>query len=65
MFSIFCRHEWELLSETVTKSDLESIVLVCRGAFEINSKADAGNRKHIAICTCKKCGKLKRFVERL
>lgn len=64
MLSIFCKHEWQLLSETVTKSDLESVIDAVQGRYgKVNSHAESGNRKHIAMCTCSKCGKLKRFVE--
>jgi len=64
MLSIFCKHEWKLLSETVTKSDLEAVLETLRDrSGKMNSHADSGNRKHIAICTCSKCGKLERFVE--
>ena len=64
---VFCKHNWELISETTTKS-----------AFEIASesgnpftgiKSDPANaifrRYHIQVLQCTKCGKLKRFCEEL
>jgi heterodisulfide reductase subunit A-like polyferredoxin len=66
MLRIFCKHEWKLLSETVTKSDLETLLEAFSDRHgKVNTHADSGNRKHIAICTCTKCGKLERFVEYL
>jgi hypothetical protein len=66
MFSMFCKHEWEVLSETTTKSDIEAIIERTPAHVEnLKTRACSGNRKHIAICSCRKCGKLKRFVEEL
>jgi hypothetical protein len=63
---MFCKHEWKILSETVTKSDFETVVeSMGHRLGNLKTHADSGNRKHIAICTCDKCGKLKRFVEQL
>ena len=60
---MFCKHEWKVLSETVTKSALE-VSAKCnvtgRGLPESIMNTD---RKHIQVFTCDKCGKLKRFVE--
>ncbi len=66
---MFCKHEWRLLSDTVTKSRLEVAVgsLNTRGASEMNlpwQLCDA-SRTHIQVFACDKCGKLKRFVEEL
>lgn len=62
---MFCKHEWEVLSETVTESQLE----------HLNKVAGLGNgaeyfqsmlvRKHIQVVSCKKCGELKRYVEEI
>jgi len=58
---MFCKHEWKILSETVTKSELELAVEL--GATRLkNVRAD---RKCIQIVFCDKCGKLKRFVEQI
>jgi hypothetical protein len=66
MYRMFCKHEWEVLSETTTKSDLEAILECAQGRVEkLRARAHSVNRKHISICSCKKCGKLKRFVEEL
>jgi len=60
-----CKHDWKVLSETVTKSRFE--VLTQIGDFE-GLKTRGGSmfkRKHIQIITCDKCGKLKRFVDEI
>lgn len=55
---MLCKHNWELLSETVTESQAEQAKKIgCESVF--TSQFD---KKLIQIVTCKKCGKLKRFV---
>ncbi len=65
---MFCKHEWKVLSETVTKSRLElSVQAVSQGGkpheFELPGHLCCAKRKHIQVFTCNKCGQLKRFVE--
>jgi hypothetical protein len=67
---MFCKHEWESLSETVTKSKYESSIkavksLGLEGKTKLPWQLCDADRKHIQVFTCKKCGKLKRFVEQL
>ncbi len=58
---MFCKHEWEVLSEVTTKSIVE--VLIEKGMKEFENIGHREmTRTNIAIVTCKKCGKLKRFV---
>lgn len=61
-----CKHEWKVLSETVTKSKFES-TLAAIGGDAANSRIPhqmcQADRKHIQVFTCPKCGELKRFVE--
>jgi hypothetical protein len=73
MIGIFCKHEWVMLSETVTKSKFESAI----EAITDNVLDYAGDRtklpwqlcdsdrKHIQTFSCNRCGKLKRFVEEI
>lgn len=61
MNKIFCKHKWQLISETVTKSRIE--VLMNSNITSIKGLIDPVNRKFIQIVACEKCGKLKRFVE--
>lgn len=56
---MFCRHDWELISDTITKSELE--LVIAAGATSIKNASN--KRISIQIVGCKKCGKLKRFVE--
>ena len=64
--SMFCKHEWKVLSETTTESQAEQFARL--SGYFIKPK-NSGQlelltaRKHICVVTCTKCGKLKRFVE--
>ena len=57
---MFCRHDWALLSEKVTETQAAHAVSL--GFTEVKG-GNMFERKLIQILTCKKCGKLKRFVE--
>jgi 23S rRNA maturation mini-RNase III len=61
---MFCKHEWKLLLETTTESQMELIE-----GLDMKITGDAHMRlfmrKHIQVFHCKKCGKLKRFVENI
>lgn len=62
-----CIHEWELVSETTTKSKFEHSVEVSRKNLSESIKLPwqlcDGDRKLIQVLTCKKCGRLHRYVE--
>jgi hypothetical protein len=64
---MFCKHEWKVLSETVTLSKFESSMKAWEGIspskITLPSQLCDAERKHIQIVTCDKCGKLHRFVE--
>jgi hypothetical protein len=67
---LFCKHEWKVLSETITKSKFEVateklLEKISKGEATIPRQLADANRKHIQIFTCGKCGKLKRFVENI
>ncbi len=56
---MFCKHDWQVLSEVVTKSEFELLL----GMENLASIKNASNSKTIVqIISCKKCGKLKKFV---
>lgn len=65
---MFCKHQWEVISETTTESKYESSIKAARSGGASRSvtmpwqMCDA-ERKHILVIACKKCGNLKRFVE--
>lgn len=61
---LFCKHEWEVLSEIVTKSKMAHLSELIRRAPNEFDNAML-ERKHIQIVTCKKCGAIKRYVEDL
>jgi hypothetical protein len=62
---MFCKHDWKILSEVTTKSRLE-ILAECTEKGQIDSfPSTYCTRKLIQIVTCSKCGKLKRFVEKI
>jgi hypothetical protein len=65
---MFCKHQWEVLSETTTESQFEHAMKVAQsrgaqGSIKIPGQMSCAERKHILVVTCKKCGKIKRFVE--
>ena len=63
---MFCKHEWKLLSETVTKSKyelaIEAMTDVVQGTTSLPVQLCDADRKHIQVFVCDKCGKFKRFV---
>jgi len=61
---LFCKHDWEILSETTTKSKFESSMEAIgnRGSKGMPHQLCHADRKLIQIVSCKKCGKLKRFA---
>lgn len=60
----FFTHNWELISEHTTKSKGE--LATESGISNFNGSAQTWfGRKFIQIVQCKKCGKLKRFVENI
>lgn len=62
---MFCKHNWQVLSEVTTKSKLELMNEnnVDWKAHDSNGVIVATKRKYIQTLTCTKCGKLNRFVE--
>ena len=64
---MFCKHEWKMLTEIVTKSKYEvateAITGQGGGKVKLPWQLCDAERKHIQTFTCNKCGKLKRFVE--
>ena len=64
---ITCKHDWILLSETISESKFQHALTTVRnlgGKCKYKWQDDLDTtRKHIQICTCKKCGKIKRYVE--
>ena len=63
--SIFCKHDWKILSDETTESKLEHTAKVMPDLAEIRGSMCNPERKKIQILTCEKCGKLKRFVTKL
>jgi len=64
---MFCKHEWMLISETVTKSKYEVAIQELKAAgvktISLPWQLSDADRKHIQVFSCEKCGKFKRFVE--
>ena len=58
----FCKHDWKMISETTTKSDMEVAGAIPNVA---TVKGFDTQRKLIQVVACTKCGKLERFVEYL
>lgn len=62
---LFCKHEWKVLSEITIKSKLEVVVQELVGCSNLPWQLADADRKHIQVFVCDKCGKLKRFVEKI
>lgn len=60
---MFCKHNWKLLKETMTPSRLA--LAKDLGVTSVKNLDCALDRKYIQVFTCPKCGKFKRFIEKL
>ncbi len=62
---MFCKHEWEMISGTVTESKFEHAMRITEDSTEVRIPHQMCHvdRKHIQVFTCSNCGRLKRFVE--
>jgi hypothetical protein len=67
---MFCKHDWEIISEKMTESKWEHTLKVLQ--THIGERLNKGNipwqlcdatRKLIQIVVCRKCGKIQKFVE--
>lgn len=61
--SLFCKHEWKMLSETITESELEHAIRTLRQHRQILDSCRGVDltRKCIQIVTCDKCGEIKQY----
>jgi len=61
-----CKHDWKVLSETTTDSVFDNAMKTMKstteGKMTLPHQLCRGERKHIQIVVCNKCGALKRFV---
>lgn len=60
--SLFCKHDYELISEVTTKSRYEHAfdVAAAYGANDVKHTLDL-ERKFIQVLVCNKCGNVKRY----
>ena len=58
---MFCRHKWDLLSETTTESKIEHLTKVTNIEIE-EGRESLLSRKFIQLLKCDKCGKLEKLV---
>ncbi len=63
LFGPKCNHEWEVINEMVSKSPVEREPRL--ESIEGPDARDMFLRTVIQIVTCKKCGKLKRYVTKV
>ncbi len=60
--SLFCRHEWKIVSQEITESPLEMTLRASKEAGIILKDARGGlvstKRLHITTVQCKKCSKV-------
>ena len=68
---MFCKHSWKMLSETITESKFEhsakqiKMMGLGREKITIPWQLSDASRKHIQVFTCEKCGKMRRYVEKI
>lgn len=63
---MFCKHEWEVLVNETTESQMEQTLRLtgeCPMPNNSYELAEMTKRKNICTLACKKCGKLKHYVE--
>lgn len=62
---IFCKHNWQLISETKTESMLEQMDRIFPEKTQTlaSVKEFLLQKKLIQIVECNRCGKIKKFVE--
>lgn len=60
---MLCKHDWDLMSEVTTKSKIEAVTKLTDFRLTGELMEIFVRRKFIQLLKCKKCGKLKRFVE--
>jgi len=61
--SLFCKHDYNVISEITTKSPIE--VAKENGMSITKGNGYLFDRKHIVILKCAKCNKIQRYVEEL
>ena len=66
---LFCKHEWEILSETTTESTFEMATRAINNSGATQGRLPwqlcDGDHKHIIVASCSKCGKIKKYVTEL
>jgi hypothetical protein len=66
---MLCKHEWELINQVITQSKFEHAMNQMKefdkGSAKLPWQLCSAERKVIQIFTCKKCGKLKKFVDKI
>lgn len=61
---MFCKHQWKVLYSTQTESTSEQSIRLVGSAPIAHNRFDVYslfNKKYIVICTCNKCGKIKKY----
>ena len=59
--NIFCKHNWKILSEQLIESPAKATGMsTCK-----NADISIFMSTHIQIVTCDKCGKIKRYSEKV
>ena len=64
---MFCKREWKVLSEVITKSKLDQLNASGLSNLKANGALilELTSRKHILTVTCEKCGDIKQFVNEI
>lgn len=57
---LFCKHEWKVLCEKFIESDAERLIRLNWIAECFSPRSVKAT--HVVICSCNKCGKIKKFT---
>ena len=61
---MFCKHDWKVLSDVTMESSLEAAYRCIKAANVIplvHTALRDANATQVTICSCNKCGKIKKF----
>ena len=62
---MFCKHDWRVLSDVIIESSLETAYRCIKAASIkplVHTALRNANATQVTICSCNKCGKIKKFT---
>lgn len=61
---MFCRHDWEVKDKTILLSAYEQVIASGQAPASLSALVPVFQKTVVLVLACKKCGKLKKFMER-